>query len=113
LPRDGRFVDAQEHDLLDADAMLVLGKDYNRLDADLVVAGRNALQLAQARRYKLLPCAVFDVEGPTRHPPRRLANARNLGIRWIDGTRDDWPQQIRAWLVGATHTEAVPVGSPQ
>jgi hypothetical protein len=106
LPRSGRFADAQEHDLLDADAMVVLGKDHKRLDADLVVAGRNALRLAEAKSYKLLPCAVFDVEGPQQHPPRRLANARNLGIYWIDGTREDWPVQMRAWLVDATQAES-------
>lgn len=109
LPRDGRFDASQESDLDMADAMLVLGKAHQRLDADIVVAGRNARRLAQARSYKKLPCAVFDVDGQNNHPPKRLTNAQNLGIEWIDATSTDWHNRMRGWLLQATETASVTV----
>jgi hypothetical protein len=107
LPPDGRLDDEQAEELLSAHAMVVLGTDDPRIDKDIVVVGRNSRRLAEARSIKPLPCAVYDLIGKTKHPERRLINAKNLGIAWIDGTGPSWSTDLRAWLQGATTGAAV------
>jgi hypothetical protein len=102
LPRGGRLDDEQAEELLNSDAMVVLGTDDPRIDKDIVAVGKNSRRLAEALSVKPLPCAVYDLIGRTRHPPRRLINARNLGIAWIDGTAPSWSTDLRSWLQGAT-----------
>jgi hypothetical protein len=102
LPRDGRLDDDQADELRSSDAMVVLGTDDPRIDKDIVVVGKNSRRLAEALSIKPLPCAVYDLIGKIRHPPRRLINAQNLGIAWIDGTAPDWSTDLRAWLQHAT-----------
>jgi hypothetical protein len=100
LLRDGRPDDRQAQKLLTSDAMVLLGADDPEVDMDIVVAGTTSRRLAQARSIKPLPCAVYDLIGKAKHPPRRLINARNLGIAWIDGTAQDWATDLNAWLQG-------------
>jgi hypothetical protein len=102
LLRDGRLDDDQADALRSSDAMVVLGMDDPRIDQDIVVVGKNSRRLAEALSIKPLPCAVYDLVGEARHPERRLINARNLGIAWIDGTVPDWAIKLRLWLQGAT-----------
>jgi hypothetical protein len=102
LLRDGRLDEDQAVELRSSDAIVVLGTDDPRIDQDIVVVGRNSRRLAEALSIKPLPCAVYDLIGKARHPLRRLINARNLGIAWIDGTAPDWAAVLRAWLHGAT-----------
>ena len=33
---------------------------------------------------------------------RRLRNTRNLRMGWIDSAIDDWPTQVRSWLLEAS-----------
>jgi hypothetical protein len=107
LPKGGRLDDEQAEELLNSDAMVVLGTDDPRIDKDIVAVGKNSRRLAESLSIKPLPCAVYDLIGRTRHPPRRLVNARNLGIAWIDGTGPSWPTDLKAWLQGATTGVAV------
>ena len=107
LLRDGRLDDDQADELRSSDAMVVLGTDDPRIDKDIVVVGRNSRRLAEALAIKPLPCAVYDLIGKAKHPRRRLINARNLGIAWIDGTAPDWATDLKAWLQGATTGAAV------
>jgi hypothetical protein len=102
LLRDGRLDDDQAVELRSSDAIVVLGTDDPRIDQDIVVVGRNSRRLAEALSIKPLPCAVYDLIGQARHPLRRLRNARNLGVSWIDGTAPDWAADLRLWLHGAT-----------
>ena len=107
LLRDGRLDEDQADELRSSDAMVVLGTDDPRIDKDIVVVGKNSRRLAEALSIKPLPCAVYDLIGTARHPERRLNNARNLGIAWIDGTVPDWSTYLKAWLQGATSGAAV------
>jgi hypothetical protein len=102
LPRDGRLDDDHAEELRSSDAMVVLGTDDPRIDKDIVVVGKNSRRLAEALSIKPLPCVVYDMIGKARHPERRLINAKNLGIAWIDGTAPDWSTDLRAWLQHAT-----------
>ncbi len=102
LLRDGRLDDDQADELRSSDAMVVLGTDDPSVDKDIVVVGKTSRRLAEALEIKPLPCAVYDLVGKARHPERRLINARNLGIAWIDGTAPNWAADLRAWLHGAT-----------
>ena len=102
-----RLDDDQADELRSSDAMVVLGTDDPRIDKDIVVVGKNSRRLAEALSIKPLPCAVYDLIGTARHPERRLNNARNLGIAWIDGTVPDWSTYLKAWLQGATSGAAV------
>ena len=82
-----------------SDGLLILGTGNDRaLDSDMIVVGRRYRHLAIAGRRATLPCAVFDTVGSRLQEDRRLLNARNLGISWIDGTREDWPQRLTGWL---------------
>lgn len=82
-----------------SDGLLILGTpDGRALDSDMVVVGRSYRHLAIASRRSPLPCAVFDTVGAELQDARRRSNAANLGIAWIDGTRDDWPEHITGWL---------------
>jgi hypothetical protein len=107
LLRDGRLDDDQADELRSSDAMVVVGTDDPRIDKDIVVVGKNSRRLAEALSIKPLPCAVYDLIGKARHPERRLNNAKNLGIAWIDGTVPDWSTYLKAWLQGATTGAAV------
>jgi hypothetical protein len=102
LLRDGRLDDRQAQKLLTSDAMVLLGADDPEVDMDIVVVGTTSRRLAKARSIKPLPCAVYDLIGKARHPERRLINARNLGIAWIDSTVPDWSTDLKAWLQGTT-----------
>ena len=46
-----------------------------------------------------LPCAVLDMVGHPLRTERRLKNAHNLGLGWIDSTVEGWPHQVRSWLI--------------
>lgn len=82
-----------------SDGLLILGTaDGRALDSDMVVVGRRYRHLAIAERRAPLPCAVFDTVGPPLQQERRLRNAANLGLTWIDGTRPDWRHQLAGWL---------------
>jgi hypothetical protein len=107
LLRDGRLDDRQAQKLLTSDAMVVLGADDPDVDMDIVVVGTTSRRLAEARSIKPLPCAVYDLVGKAQHSKRRLTNARNLGIAWIDGTAPDWASDLSAWLQHATAAAAV------
>jgi hypothetical protein len=107
LLRDGRIDDDRADELRSSDAMVLLGTDDPRVDSDIVVVGKNSRRLAEALAIKPLPCAVYDLVGPAKHPPGRLINARHLGIAWIDGTVPDWSTYLKTWLQGATVGAAV------
>jgi hypothetical protein len=107
LLRDGRLDDDQAVELRSSDAIVVLGTDDPRINQDIVVVGRNIRRLAEALSIKPLPCAVYDLIGKAKHPERRLVNAENLGIAWIDGTASDWAADLQSWLHGATTGAAV------
>jgi hypothetical protein len=111
LLRDGRLNGDQADELRSSDAIVVLGTDDPRFDQDIVVVGRNSRRLAEALSIKPLPCAVYDLIGRDRHPERRLINAHNLGIAWIDGTTPGWVTDLRSWLRGAS-ASAVVAASP-
>jgi hypothetical protein len=88
--------------MADCDAVLLLGtEDGLALDRDMAAIGRNRRNLARQDSQKLLPCAVLDTVGPAVKTQPRLENARNLGIRWLDGTDPAWPETIRDWLRAA------------
>jgi hypothetical protein len=99
LPANGGLDPEARAQLAASDGLLILGTDNERaLDSDMVVVGRRYRHLAIAERGAPLPCAVFDTVGEGLQRERRLLNARNLGISWIDGTREDWPQRVSGWL---------------
>ena len=82
-----------------SDGLLILGtQDGRALDSDMVVVGRSYRHLAIAGRRSHLPCAVFDTVGAPLQEARRRSNAENLGIAWIDGTSNDWPERVAGWL---------------
>ena len=78
---------------------MILGTaDGRAVDSDMVVIGRSYRNWAIAQRDAPLPCAVFDTIGQPLNEERRLRNAENLSITWIDGTRPDWSRQLQSWL---------------
>jgi hypothetical protein len=88
--------------MADCDAVLLIGtEDGLALDRDMAAIGRNRRNLARQDSEKLLPCALLDTVGPAVKTQPRLENARNLGIRWLDGTDPAWPETIRDWLRAA------------
>jgi len=68
LPQGGRLDDEQAEELLNSDAMVVLGTDDPRVDKDIVAVGKNSRRLAEARAIKPLPCAVYDLIGKRGTP---------------------------------------------
>jgi hypothetical protein len=84
-----------------SDGVLLLGaEDGPAIDTDIVVIGRNFRNLAAASK-PFLPCAVLNVAGEPLRTPRRLRNAKNLRMGWIDSTINDWPMLVRSWLLEA------------
>lgn len=99
LTENGGLDPESRNQIVSSDGLLILGTDDGRaLDSDMVVVGRRYRHLAIAERRASLPCAVFDTVGPSLQQDRRLRNATNLGIAWIDGTSTDWPQRLAGWL---------------
>lgn len=89
--------------LASSDGLLILGtEDTRAVDSDMVVIGRRYRHLAIDQRSTPLPCAVFDTVGQALQDERRMRNAENLGISWIDGTRPDWSDQLTGWLQKAS-----------
>lgn len=89
--------------LASSDGLLILGtEDTRAVDSDMVVVGRRYRHLAIDQRSTPLPCAVFDTVGRSLQDERRMRNAENLGISWIDGTRQDWSDQLKGWLQRAS-----------
>lgn len=85
--------------LLSSDGLLILGTEDGRaVDSDMVVIGRSYRNLAIAERGSPLPCAVFDTIGQPLKHKRRLRNAENMRIAWIDGTSPNWSHQLLNWL---------------
>ena len=86
--------------LNNSDGLLLLGAEEGpEIDTDLIVIGRHYRREAVAAGSPL-PCAVVDMVGPPLRNERRLKNARNLGLHWIDSTADGWSGQVRSWLRG-------------
>jgi hypothetical protein len=82
------------------DALLLLGTDDARtFDADLQDVAYRDRQSARARSDRLLPCAVLDTVGPKLGTPQRKKAARALAIEWLDATRENWPVQVKSWLI--------------
>ncbi|MEM7024477.1 MAG: molecular chaperone Tir, partial [Pseudomonadota bacterium] len=85
---------------------LLLGAEEGpAIDTDLIVIGRHYRREAVAAGSPL-PCAVVDMVGPPLRNERRLKNARNLGLHWIDSTTDGWSGQVRSWLRGLGNGQA-------
>lgn len=101
LPDDGGLQPEYLKQLTTSDGLLILGtRDGSAVDSDMSVIGRYYRHAAIGQRGTPLPCAIFDVVGGDLKNDRRLRNARNLGIDWIDATNDNWLQQTRHWLGG-------------
>jgi hypothetical protein len=102
LAADGGLDPEYRTQLATSDGVLLLGtEDGPAIDTDIVVIGRNARHLAVASK-PFLPCAVLNAAGEPLRTPRRLRNARNLRMGWIDQAVDDWPVQVRSWLLEAS-----------
>lgn len=99
LPENGGLDVEYRKQLLSSDGLLILGTEDGRaVDSDMVVVGRSYRNWAISKRDSPLPCAVFDIVGLPLKEERRLRNAQNMGIAWIDGTQADWSHQLRDWL---------------
>ena len=99
LPRTGRLDVEYREQLLSSDGLLILGtEEGHAVDSDMVVIGRHYRNWAVSERGSPLPCAVFDTIGEPLQEERRLRNADNLGISWIDGTRPNWIDRLLGWL---------------
>ena len=81
--------------------MLLLGtEDGPAIDTDIIVIAGNFRNLAVAT-HSFLPCAVLNMAGDPLKTERRVRNARNLRMGWIDSTINDWPMRVRSWLLEA------------
>jgi hypothetical protein len=101
LAGDGGLDPEYQAQLVKSDGVLLLGaEDGPAIDTDIVVIGRNFRNLAAASK-PFLPCAVLNVAGEPLRTPRRLRNAKNLRMGWIDSTINDWPMLVRSWLLEA------------
>jgi hypothetical protein len=99
LPENGGLDVEYRKQLLSSDGLLILGTEDGRaVDSDMVVVGRSYRNWAISKRDSPLPCAVFDTIGQPLKEERRLRNAENMRIAWIDGTRPDWSNQLLSWL---------------
>jgi hypothetical protein len=109
---DGGLHPEHHRQLKSSDGLLLLGAEEGpAIDTDIIVIGRNYRREAIARGASL-PGAVINVAGPGLRTERRLRNARNLGLGWIDATVEGLSNQVRAWLVEASarlETAQVPV----
>ena len=83
-----------------SDGLLLLGTETPAIDTDMVVIGRQVRNLVAASK-PFLPGAVLNAAGEPLRTPQRLKNARNSRLHWIDQAVDDWPTQVRAWLLEA------------
>ena len=102
LAADGGLEPEYQTQLATSDGVLLLGtEDGPAIDTDIIVIGRHFRNLAAATK-PYLPCAVLNAAGEPLRTPRRLRNTRNLRMGWIDSTGDDWPIQVRAWLLEAS-----------
>jgi hypothetical protein len=103
LAENGGLDEEYRCQLLSSDGLLILGTDNGPIiDSDMVVIGRQYRQYAVDKRESSLPCAVFDTVGSTLQQERRLLNAKNLGIEWIDGTKSNWSDRVMDWLKEAS-----------
>jgi hypothetical protein len=99
LGADGGLDPEYQTQLVNSDGVLLLGaEDGPAIDTDIIVIGRNFRNLAAASK-PFLPCAVLNLAGEPLRTPRRLRNARILRMGWIDSTLNDWPMQVRSWLL--------------
>jgi hypothetical protein len=99
---DGGLDPEYQAQLVQSDGVLLLGaEDGPAIDTDIVVIGRNCRNLAAASK-PFLPCAVLNLAGEPLRTPRRLRNAKNLRMGWIDATNNHWPIQVRSWLIEAS-----------
>jgi hypothetical protein len=102
VPSDGGLEPEYQTQLTASDAVLLLGtEDGPGIDTDIIVIGRNFRNLAAATK-SFLPCAVLNMVGEPLRTPRRVRNARNLRIGWIDWSINDCPIQVRSWLLEAS-----------
>jgi hypothetical protein len=101
IPADGGLDTEYRTQLARSDGVLLLGtEDGPAIDTDIIVIGRHFRNLAAATK-PFLPCAVLNVAGEPLRTSRRLRNARNLRMGWIESTLDDWPIHVRSWLLEA------------
>ena len=99
LAKTGGLDAEYREQLLYSDGLLILGtEDGPTLDLDMAVIGRHYRQMAVDKRDSSLPCAVFDTVGQDLQEDRRLRNAANMGIAWIDETKSNWSDQLLDWL---------------
>jgi hypothetical protein len=102
LAADGGLDPEYQTQLTTSDGVLLLGtEDGPGIDTDIIVIGRNFRNLAVAHN-SFLPCAVLNMVGEPLKTERRLRNARNARIGWIDSTINNWPERVRWWLVEAS-----------
>jgi hypothetical protein len=109
---DGGLHPEHHRQLKNSDGLLLLGaEDGPAIDTDIIVIGRNYRREAIAKGSSL-PGAVVNIAGPELRTERRLRNAQNLGLGWIDATIGGLPAQVRSWLVEASarfETARVPI----
>jgi hypothetical protein len=85
--------------LLNSHGLLLLATEAGpAIDTDIVFFWKNFRTDAVGSS---MPCAVLDAVGQELQTDRRLKNIKNLRMGWIDSTIKDWPNQVRAWLLGA------------
>lgn len=89
-------------------AMLLLGADQFELDNDLDVVGRDQRSLIHAKFQRYLPCAVIDRMGIGSDA--FLTAARIRGSEWLDGTKQDWLDQVPGWLARSAEAATVKYG---
>ena len=100
LAANGGLEPEYQAQLATSDGVLLLGAENGpEIDTDIVVIGRNYRNLVAASRS--FPCAVLNMVGEPLKTDRRIRNARNLRIGWIDSNPGDWPNRVRSWLLEA------------
>lgn len=78
------------------DALVLVATDPDTFGHTLLAVGRDDRRLVQARTGRSMPCAVLDSAGLSNE--RRLRNAKNLGVAWIDRASPFWMDAVRSWL---------------
>jgi hypothetical protein len=102
LAANGGLEPEYQTQLATSDGVLLLGtEDGPAIDTDIIVIGRHFRNLAAAAK-PFMPCAVLNAAGEPLRTSRRLRNTKNLRMGWIDSTIDDWPVQVRSWLLDVT-----------